>query len=458
MFRGRMPRLHFIGIGGIGMSGIAEILLRYGYVVSGSDLYSSEATARLEKLGAQIARGHSPENVRGAEVVVVSTAIDPANPELMQARADKVPVVHRGEMLAELMRLRSGIAIAGTHGKTTTTSLIAHILATADLDPMAVVGGVVKNFGSNAKSGLGDFLVAEADESDGSFLHLLPTIAVVTNIDPEHLEHYRGGFPEQLAAFKTFINAIPFYGLAVLCVDHPNVRALLPNVQKRHVTYGLSNGDYSATNIEHGADAIRFTPVRRGEVLEPVRLCMMGAHNVQNALAALAVADEVSIPFKTYKKALESFEGVGRRFELKGESRDVAVYDDYGHHPAEIIATLRGARAAFSRRLVVAFQPHRYSRTRDLLSEFAHAFVDADVVVLTDIYAAGEDPIANLTGERIAEEVIRSGHKDVHYVQDKGEVATSLMQVVRPGDLVITLGAGDLYKAGEQLLKLLGAA
>lgn len=455
MFRGRMPRLHFIGIGGIGMSGIAEILLRHGYVVSGSDLSTSEVTQRLETLGAKVFRGHAAQNLDDAEVVVVSTAISEDNPELMRARAEKLPVVHRGEMLAELMRLKNGIAIAGSHGKTTTTSLVAHVLATAGLDPMAVVGGVVKNFGSNAKTGVGDYLVAEADESDGSFLQLLPTIAVVTNIDPEHLEHYPGGFPQLLAAFQTFVNSIPFYGLAVLCADHPNLRALFSSVKKRYVTYGLDGGDYTLTELETEPSGVSFVPIRRGEALTRVTFPMIGAHHAQNALAVLAIADEIGIDFAIFKKALASFEGVGRRFELKGEVGSIAVYDDYGHHPAEIIATLTGARRAFNRRLVVVFQPHRYSRTRDLLREFGRAFDAADVVILTDIYAAGEQPIPGVSGETIFAEVQRASPVSVHYVADKMDVATVLHREVRAGDLVLTLGAGDIHKTGDQLLRLL---
>lgn len=452
LFRGHMPRLHFIGIGGIGMSGIAEILIGYGYTVSGSDALSTDVTQRLERLGAQIFTGHRKEQVQGAEVVVVSTAIRSDNPELEQARALKLPIVHRGEMLAELMRLRSGIAVAGSHGKTTTTSLVAHLLATANLDPMAVVGGVVKNFGSNAKSGVGDYLVAEADESDGSFLELLPTIAVVTNIDPEHLEHYPQGFPELLKAFLTFINSIPFYGLAILCHDHPTVRALFPSLKKRFVTYGLRPANYTLTDLSLSERGVSFRPIRYGERLESVHFPMIGAHHAQNALAALAIADELAIPFATYQQALATFEGVKRRFELKGEARQVTVYDDYGHHPEEIRATVQGAKHAFFRRLIVVFQPHRYSRTRDLLEEFAHAFDEADILVLTDIYPAGEAPILGLSGETMHQEVIRGGHRHAHYVANKNDVAPFVRGIVKPGDIVLTLGAGDIYKSGEALL------
>jgi UDP-N-acetylmuramate--alanine ligase len=455
LFRGRTPKLHFIGIGGIGMSGIAEILLGYGYVVSGSDLSASPVTERLLKLGAKVTIGHDAANVGNAEIVVVSTAINQDNPEFVAAKAHKIPVVHRGEMLAELMRMNMGIAVAGSHGKTTTTSLVAHVLQTAKLDPTAVVGGVVKNFGSNAKQGLGDYLVAEADESDGSFLQLFPTIAIVTNIDPEHLEHYPDGFPQLLSAFKNFINNLPFYGLGILCIDHPNVRALLPSIRKRYVTYGLSGGDYTLRDLETLPNGLSFVPIRRGEPLARVKLGMIGAHHAQNALAVLALADDLGIAYADFQEAMASFQGVGRRFELKGEAKGISVYDDYGHHPAEVAATLRGAKRSFTKRLVCVFQPHRYTRTRDLLTEFTTCFDDADVVVLTDVYPAGEEPIPGVSGRSIFEAVANRGHKDVIYVEHKSQIADVLRDKVEEGDLVLTLGAGDIYKVGDKLLELL---
>ncbi len=455
LFRGRTPKLHFVGIGGIGMSGIAEILLGHGYVVSGSDIQASAATERLARKGAKIHVGHAADNIDSAEIVVVSTAIRDDNPELLAARGAKIPVVHRGEMLAELMRLNMGIAIAGSHGKTSTTSLVAHLLQTAKLDPTAIVGGVVKNFGSNAKQGLGDYLVAEADESDGSFLQLFPTLAVVTNIDPEHLEHYPEGFPQLLGAFRTFINNLPFYGLAILCIDHPNVRALLPSIRKRYVTYGLSGGDYTLRDLETSADGVSFVPVRRGEPLPRVSFPMIGAHYAQNALAVLALADDLGIAYVDYQEALRTFEGVGRRMELKGEAKGVAVYDDYGHHPAEVAATLSGAKASFNRRLVVCFQPHRYTRTRDLLSEFGECFGDADVVVLTDVYAAGEEPLPGVSGQSVYDAVRARAQKDVHYVEQKTDLPEFLRDLAQEGDLVLTLGAGDITKIGDRLLQLL---
>jgi UDP-N-acetylmuramate--alanine ligase len=455
LFRGRTPKLHFIGIGGIGMSGIAEILLGHGYSVSGSDTSTTPVTERLGRLGAKIFPAHDPENIKGAEIIVVSTAIRDDNPEILAAKGAKIPIVHRGEMLAELMRLNMGIAIAGSHGKTSTTSLVAHVLQTAKLDPTAVVGGVVKNFGSNAKQGMGEYLVAEADESDGSFLQLFPTIAVVTNIDPEHLEHYPDGFPQLLGAFNSFINNLPFYGLAILCSDHPNVRALLPSIRKRYVTYGLQGGDYTLRDLETSQEGVSFVPVRRGEPLPRVHFPMIGAHYAQNALAVLALADDLGIAYSDYQSALATFEGVGRRFELKGEAKGIAVYDDYGHHPAEVEATLRGAKRSFERRVVVVFQPHRYSRTRDLLAEFSSCFEDADVVVLTDIYAAGEEPLPGITGRTIVDQVRAHGHGDVHYVEQKSMLPEFLRDIVKEGDLVLTLGAGDIWKAGDRLLDLL---
>jgi len=455
LFRGRTPKLHFVGIGGIGMSGIAEILLGHGYAVSGSDLASSSVTDRLAKLGAKITIGHDAANVGAAEIVVVSTAIANDNPELLAARGAKIPVVHRGEMLAELMRLNMGIAIAGSHGKTSTTSLVAHLLTTAKLDPTAVVGGVVKNFGSNAKQGLGDYLVAEADESDGSFLQLFPTIAIVTNIDPEHLEHYPDGFLQLLGAFKNFINNLPFYGLAILCSDHPNVRALLPSIRKRYVTYGLGGGNYTLRDLETTASGVSFVPVRNGEPLPRVSFPMIGAHYAQNCLAVLALADDLGVAYGDYQEALATFEGVGRRFERKGEAKGIVVYDDYGHHPAEVMATLRGAKASFDKRIVVCFQPHRYTRTRDLLSEFATCFDAADVIVLTEVYAAGEAPLPGVSGRSMFEAVKEHGAQDVHYVEQKSMLPEFLRDITKTGDLVLTLGAGDITKVGDRLLELL---
>ncbi|MFM2153116.1 MAG: hypothetical protein RL199_1551, partial [Pseudomonadota bacterium] len=355
----------------------------------------------------------------------------------------------------ELMRLKEGIAIAGSHGKTTTTSMVATVLSHAKLDPTVVVGGKLNALGSNAFLGKGEAIVVEADESDGSFLRLTPTIAVVTNIDPEHLDHF-GSFETLHGAFADFVNKVPFYGLAVLCLDHPAVQALLPKLEKRHVTYGLSaQAEYRADALAPEGLTTSFDAFRRGEKLGRVRLGMVGRHNVQNALAAIAVADEVGIAFDVVCEALEQFRGVQRRFTVRGEAKGVTVVDDYGHHPAEVRATLEGARGAFHRRLVVLFQPHRYTRTRDLFDDFARAFNDADVVLVTDVYAAGEEPIEGFDGARLAEAIHACGHRDVRHVA-RGDLVAAAAKLVKEGDLVLTLGAGDITKAGPELLAAIG--
>ena len=457
MFRNKKVKVHFVGIGGIGMSGIAELLLNLGYGVSGSDLKESEITRRLASLGGLIFIGHRAENVApDVDVVVTSSAVRRAsNPEAVAARGRGIPVIPRAEMLAELMRLKEGVAIAGSHGKTTTTSLIATVVAQAGLDPTAVVGGKLNALGSNAKLGKGELMVVEADESDGSFLRLSPTIAVITNIDAEHLDYY--GTVEALQqAFVDFADRVPFYGLAVLCLDHPVVQHLIPRLTKRHVTYGISpQADWRADEVQLAAFQARFTVSHRGVRQGEVTLRMVGAHNVLNALACCAVAHELGIPFATTAEALGGFQGVQRRFTVRGEAHGITVVDDYGHHPAEIRATLLGARASFPhRRIVCAFQPHRYSRTRDLLGEFATAFNDADTVVLTEIYAAGEDPIAGITGARLHEAVQACGHRDAWFAE-RAELAQKLKATVREGDLVLTLGAGDITHVAEELLGLL---
>ena len=456
MFRGRVRHVHFVGVGGIGMSGLAEILRSLDFDVSGSDLKASDVTRRLEHLGVQVDIGHRAENVRTTDVLVVSSAVRADNPELLEARARQIPVIQRAEMLAELMRLKHGVAIAGSHGKTTTTSLVSTVLRAAGLDPTVVVGGKVNALGSNARLGQGDLLVAEADESDGSFLRLTPTIAVVTNIDPEHLDHY-GTFARLKDAFVTFVESIPFYGLGVLCLDHPHVQDILPRIQRRHVTYGLSaQADYRASQITfHGLDT-RFVAFRRRDALGEFAVRMPGQHNVLNTLAAIAVADE-----------LASFGGVQRRFTIVGEERGVTLVDDYGHHPAEVEATLEAARRAYGepsadggrgRRIVVAFQPHRYSRTQALAAEFARAFNRADVALITDIYAAGEEPIAGVSGAELAKSSRAHGHHDVRYVGARARVTDALAALVQPGDLVICLGAGDINRCAGELLDRLRAS
>ncbi|MBF5044414.1 UDP-N-acetylmuramate--L-alanine ligase [Aggregicoccus sp. 17bor-14] len=450
--------VHFVGIGGIGMSGIAEVLLNLGYKVSGSDLKESDITRRLAKLGADVRLGHKAENLVQADVVVISSAVKKDNPEVMAARARKIPVIPRAEMLAELMRLKYAVAMAGSHGKTTTTSMVATVLAAAGLDPTAVVGGKVNVLGSNAKLGKSELMVVEADESDGSFLHLHPSIAVVTNIDPEHLDHY-GNLDALKRAFVEFCNRVPFYGLNVLCLDHPNVQALLPHLEKRYVTYGSSHmADYRLEGVELDGYSTRFRAWRRDEDLGEFRVRMVGAHNALNALAVIAVAEEMEVPLDTVRTALAEFGGVQRRFTVKGEARGITVVDDYGHHPTEVLATLAGARRAFGRRVVVAFQPHRYTRTRDLLSEFATAFNDADVLFVSGVYAAGEEPIPGANGEALAEAVRAHGHRDVTYVEKRTDLPGALLPRLKDGDIVLTLGAGDITQVGPDLLGLLGHA
>jgi UDP-N-acetylmuramate--alanine ligase len=446
MFRGRVRQVHFIGVGGIGMSGLAEILRNVGFDVSGSDLRDGETTQRLRRLGVRIDLGHREENVRGADVIVYSSAISAQNPEMLEARALGIPVITRAEMLAELMRVKYGVAIAGSHGKTTTTSLVATVLRAAGLDPTVVVGGRMAALGSNAKLGEGDLLVAEADESDGSFLRLSPTIAAITNIDPEHLDFY--GTHEALKeAFIEFAEKVPFYGLAVLCLDHPHVQDLLPRVRRRHVTYGISpQADYSARALRFQGTTTSFVAYRRGETLGEFSVRMPGQHNVLNCLAVIAIADELEIPLDVMKEALATFGGVARRFSIVEEVHGVTLVDDYGHHPAEVVATLEAARRAFDQRVLVAFQPHRYTRTQHLHDEFSRAFNKADLVLLADIYAAGEAPIPGVSAERLARSIAEHGHHAVRYVKDRASLAATLAAEARPGDVVIALGAGDINR------------
>jgi UDP-N-acetylmuramate--alanine ligase len=449
-------RVHFVGIGGIGMSGIAEVLLTLGYAVTGSDLHDSETTERLRKLGAQVFVGHQEENLTvNPSVVVISTAVKYSNPEVLEARRRKIPVIQRAEMLAELMRMKYGIAVAGSHGKTTTTSLIAVVLSAAGLDPTMVIGGRVRMLGTNARMGQGEILVAEADESDGSFLLLSPTIAVVTNVDREHMDFHQT--MEHLSeSFLDFINKVPFYGLAVLCLDNANVRALLPKVRKRFTTYGLSpEADISAQDLKIKADGVELSVLHRGKALGKLRLQLLGRHSATNALAAVAVAHELEIPFSHTAQALEAFSGIHRRFEIKGEPKGIMIIDDYGHHPAEIRSTIGAIRESWKRPLTVVFQPHRYSRTRDLFDDFLTAFESADRLILTEIYPAGEDPIAGATSEALYQAIKRRGHLDVEFVPDKNEIVNRLVEKLEPGDVALTLGAGDIYKVGEALVEAL---
>ncbi len=453
MYRKGLP-IHFVGIGGIGMSGIAELLLNLGYRVSGSDLRRSETTERLAGLGATIRLGHAAENVPpDGHVVVTSSAVRPGNPEVLEAQRRKIPVIPRAEMLAELMRMKYGIAIAGTHGKTTTTSMVATVLATAGWDPTAVVGGKLNSLGSNAKLGQGEFLVAEADESDGTFLKLSPTVAVVTNIDPEHLDFY-SGIGQIKETFLHFINKVPFYGFAVLCVDHPNVQELIPSVTKTVVTYGFSrHADYRAEGLVAEGMMNRFTVIARGVSLGEMALRAPGRHNVSNALAAVAVAMELGIPCEKIRQGLLDYAGVARRFQLKGEARGITVVDDYAHHPAEIRATLAAAREVWpDRRIVAGFQPHRYSRTRALFKDFLSAFNEADVLLLFDVYAAGEEPIEEAAADRLCEAIREHGHKGARYAGKAGDAGETVRSALQPGDIFLTMGAGDVWKLGEAVV------
>ncbi len=441
------------------MSGIAEVLLNLGYKVSGSDLRSSDTTERLASIGGDIFIGHAAGNINSADVVVISSAVHEDNPEVVEAKRLHVPVIPRAEMLSELMRMKYGIAIAGIHGKTTTTSMAASILGHAGIDPTIVIGGKLNAIGTNARLGQGKFLVAEADESDGSFLVLSPTIAVVTNIDADHLDHYQGGIGEIKDTFVEFINKVPFYGLTVLCLDDRNIREILPRVKKRYITYGLSSqADIRATHIRHDGFQTTFVAHYKGYRLGEISFPMPGPHNVLNAMACIGVALELDVPFSLIQEGFARFGGVGRRFTVKGEPQGIMVVDDYGHHPAEIRATLAAARQGWpERRIVAAFQPHRYTRTHELFDEFVTAFYDADLLVLTDVYAAGEQPIEGATAERLTAELQRHGQKNVSYVAERELIPEYLAGVVREGDIVITLGAGNIWQQGEALVKLLEA-
>ena len=456
MFK-KYQHIHFVGIGGVGMSGIAEVLLTLGYRVTGSDARRSETVERLERLGAKVYLGHEGTQVEGAQVVVYSSAVARDNVEVQTARQRGVPVIGRAEMLAELMRLKYGIAIAGTHGKTTTTSMVAAVLGAGGFDPTVVVGGRVHGLGANARLGQGEFLVAEADESDGSFLKLSPTIAVVTTVDAEHLDHY-ADLDAIVAAFLTFVNKVPFYGAAVVCLDDLNVQRMIPRIDKRVVTYGLEAGaDLMARRLSFAELRSAFEVVHRGKPLGPVTLQVPGRHNVLNALAAAAVGLDLEMPFDKIQAALASFAGVQRRFQIRGEAQGVLVVDDYGHHPAEIRATLAAAKAGFDRRVITVFQPHRYSRTQHLRNDFLTAFYQSDVLIVMDIYAAGEAPIEGVHARDLADGIAAHGHREVLYLGgDRAAIVDYLCESTRAGDLVLTLGAGDVGQLGGELLKRLG--
>ncbi len=456
--RHKVRRIHFVGIGGSGMSGIAEVLVNLGYEVSGSDLSANAATRRLEKLGVGVKSSHTAENVSEADAVVVSTAVGSDNPEVLAARAKRIPVVPRALMLAELMRLKQGIAIAGTHGKTTTTSLIASVLAEGGLDPTFVIGGRLNSAASNARLGAGDFIVVEADESDASFLHLQPVVAVVTNIDADHMETYQHDFARLKQAFIQFLQNLPFYGSAILCVDDRNVREILPFVSKPVVSYGLSeDAMVRAVEIEHVDGRMRFKVLREGRPALEVTLNLPGSHNVLNALATIAVAGELSVADAAIRKALGEFRGVGRRFQRYGEiaaadGGKFTLVDDYGHHPAEMEATLAAARGAFpGRRLVLAFQPHRYTRTRDLFEDFVRVLSTVDAVVLAEVYAAGEPPIVAADGRSLVRAIRVAGKVEPIFVDDIAQMADAILRVAKDRDVVVTMGAGSIGGVPAQL-------
>lgn len=448
--------IHFVGIGGIGMSGIAGLLLNLGYKVSGSDLKLSPITKRLEENGGTIYKGHRKEQVAGANVVVTSSAIPKENPEVVRAKEMSIPIIPRAEMLAELMRIKYSIAISGAHGKTSTTSMISQILNTAGLDPTVIIGGLLKGLDTNALHGKGDYIVAEADESDGSFLKYAPAIAAVTNIDLEHLDFYKD-IEDIKDKFIQFINSVPFYGLAILCLDNEHIQSILPRIKVRYTTYGLTaQSDLQAKEISFTGSKSNFKVFRNEKRLGEINLNIAGKHNISNALAGIAVGIELNIPFKTIKKALEQIEGVKRRLEIKGEKKGIMVMDDYGHHPTEILATLTAIRESYKeKRLIVVFQPHRYTRTRGLFHEFTRSFYQSDILIVLPIYAASEKEIEGVTAQSLCEAIREHGHKDVSYAPDFKQALSMITHKIKKGDMVLTLGAGDIYTLGEELVDLL---
>ena len=445
-----------MGIGGIGMSGIAELLLNLGYKVSGSDLQTSEITERLKGLGGIIFAGHGADQISGADVVVTSSAVGRDNPEVLAAERISIPVIPRAEMLAELMRLKYSVAIAGAHGKTTTTSMVASVLAQGGLDPTVVIGGKLKSIGSNAVLGKGDFIVAEADESDGSFLKFSPAIAVVTNIDREHLDYYQD-LETIKAVFLDFIDRIPFYGLAILCLDNESIQDLIPKIKKRYITYGMSSqADFQIRDVEFEKRRSCFSVYRQGHKLGRFTLNLPGIHNVYNATASIATGVELDVPLDAIESALQTLEGVQRRLEIKGEMNGITVVDDYGHHPTEIKTTLHAIEECWpDNRKIIVFQPHRYTRTRALFDDFTRSFYQSDILLVLPIYAAGEQKIEGVTGRRLCEDIKAHGHKEVIYSEGQEDVVTYLKENLKPGDVLLTLGAGDVWKVGMDILKTL---
>ncbi|MEQ8212635.1 MAG: UDP-N-acetylmuramate--L-alanine ligase [Smithellaceae bacterium] len=447
--------IHFVGIGGIGMSGIAEVLLNLGYKISGSDAQQSDTTLRLQKLGAMVAVGHSAENVGNADVVVTSTAVKASNPEVVEAHRRNIPVIPRAEMLAELLKMKFSVAVSGSHGKTTTTSMVSTMLAEGGLDPTMVIGGKLASIGSNARLGDGEIIVAEADESDGSFLKLSPTIAVITNIDREHLDYYPG-INEIKAAFLKFANIVPFYGCTVMCNDNEHIREIAPEIKRRTITYGIEHAaDYRAEKIEFQGSKTNYNLNYKGNILGKIELNVPGMFNVYNSLAAVAVGRELELEFPVIQKGLASFFGVHRRLEVKGRVGSITVIDDYGHHPTEVRETLAAASHVWKSRRIVVFQPHRYTRTKALFDEFTRAFTDADVLIVNDIYPASEEPIAGVNSAALCAAIKATGHPSVEYVANAEDTIEYLLKIVRPDDAVFTLGAGSVYKIGEAFLKRL---
>ncbi len=451
--RRKVKRIHFVGIGGIGMSGIAEVLLNLGYTVSGSDLGQSDLTHKLTSLGAKIYAGHNASQLGDTDVVVTSTAVKPDNPEVMEAHRKNIPVIPRAEMLAELLKMKFSIAVSGSHGKTTTTSMVATVLASGGLDPTMVIGGKLASIGSNAKLGDGEVIVAEADESDGSFLKLAPSLAVITNIDREHLDHYRD-IDDIKDAFLQFANIVPFYGSTILCLDDDNVKDILPKIKRKTVTYGLAApADYRASAISFSGSSSSYTLHYRENACGTVTLHVPGLFNVYNSLAAIAVARELDMEYGAIKEGLTGFAGVQRRLEVKGKVNGVTVVDDYGHHPTEIRETLRAAKQVWKKKIIVVFQPHRYTRTKALFNEFLAAFPDADTVIVTDIYAASEAPIDGVNAAALCEGLRSKGHRDVVYIRDFDAIVEHLLAIAEPLNVIITQGAGSVWKIGEDFLK-----
>ena len=452
----RNYHIHFVGIGGIGMSGIAELLINLGYTVSGSDLKLSPITQRLEKKGAQIFQGHAKNQIQGANIIVTSTAISERNPEVIQAKQMVIPIIPRAEMLAELMRMKYSIAVSGAHGKTSTTAMISQILNTAGLDPTVIIGGLLQGMDTNALHGKGEFIVAEADESDGSFLKYSPSIAAVTNIDLEHLDFYRD-IEHIKDTFVQFINSVPFYGLAILCLDNEHVQDILPRIHVRYLTFGMSaQSDLQAMDISFKDGKSKFSVVYQNKALGQINLNIAGQHNISNALAAIATGLELKVAFSTIKEALEKIKGVKRRLEIKGEKREILVMDDYGHHPTEIMATLTAVRESYpAKRLVVVFQPHRYTRTKGLFDEFTRSFYQSATLIVLPIYAASEAPIEGVDSSSLCEGIRAHGHKDVTFATDFTQALSIVTHKAGKGDLVLTLGAGDIYTLGEKLLEIL---